>query len=189
MLTKNVTAGTDFTDAPDQTIAAGWTNMKPIHLAPTTAAGVAVKMDAEPTFTSISGATAGVLAAGDDYYIIKDDSSYSGYSIVLDTAGGAGLVTTEVVTIDYNNVSPIASTTLTGGSSTYTPDTLALRFYDDASERTMTIYAANVDSGGFTFGFKANDSDGVEEMALSFTGQIDTTRTSGDQLFSWVLGD
>lgn len=186
MLSRSAVAGTLFTDAPDQTIAAGWTNMKPIHLAPTTAAGVAVACSVVPTFTSVSGASAGPLAEGDDYYIVQDDASFSGYSIILDTAGSAGLVTTEVVTVDFANVTPVASEVLSAGEESYTPTAIALRFVDPEAGQTLEIYSADVDSGGFMFGFKSADSDGVQEMPFSFTGKIDTTRTSGDQLFSWT---
>jgi hypothetical protein len=184
LLTKTDTTGVDFATAPDQTIAAGWTNMKPINLAPTTAAGVAVVMDEAPTFTSISGATAGALTDGVDYYIIEDDNSLSGYSIVLDTAGAAGLVTTEVVTIDYDNVSPLASTSLSAGTETYVPSTIALRGYAADQGKTIDIAAVNVDSGTYNFGFKGTASDGTEEMALTFTGYLDQNKTDGAKLFT-----
>lgn len=185
MLTRAVVAGTPFSDAPDQTIAANWSDMTPIHLAPTTAAGVAVDCSVVPTLTSVTGATAGALTAGVDYYIITDSASFSGFSIVLDTAGAAGLVTTEVVTVDFNSVTPVASETLSAGEESYTPTAIAIRFTDPEAAQTLTIYSADVDSGGFMFGFKSADSDGVQEMPFSFTGKIDTSRTSGDQLFSW----
>jgi hypothetical protein len=184
MLTKTDTAGSDFSDAPDQTIAANWTNMKPINLAPTTAGGTAVIMDAQPTFTSITGSVAGALAAGDDYYIVVDDNSFSGYSIVLDTAGSAGLVTTETVTIDYDNVSPLASVSLTAGASSYVPTTIGLRGYSETHGVTIDVAAVNVDTGGYEFGFKGTTSDGVDQMELAFTGRLDQTLTSGAQLFT-----
>lgn len=184
MLSKTDTAGSDFTDAPDQTIATGWSDMKPINLAPTTAGGVAVVMDAAPTFTSLSGATAGALSAGVDYYIISDDNSFSGYSIVLDTAGAAGLVTTEVVTIAYDNVSPLASVSLTAGASSYVPSSIALRGYSSAQGKTIDIASVNVDSGGYQFGFKGTESDGVDQVELAFTGDINLDLASGAQLFT-----
>lgn len=187
MLSKTDVSGVDFSTAPDQTIAAGWTNMKPIPLAPTTAAGVAVIMDAAPTFTSIEGATHDTLTEGADYYIISDDNSFSGYSIVLDTAGAGGLVTTEVVTIDYDNVSPLASVTLSAGTPSYTPDTLWLRGYAEDQGKTIDMYAVNVDAGSYNFGFKGTASDGTEEMALSFTGYLNSSLTDGAQLFTVTI--
>lgn len=184
MLTKSDTAGSDFSTAPDQVIAAGWTNMKPINLAPTTAAGVAVVMDDFPTLTSVDGDTHTGLAAGDDYYIIEDPSSFSGYSIVLDTAGSGELVTTEAVTIDYDSVSPLASTTLSAGTASYVPSTIALKGYAEDQGITIVVKAVNVDSGGYNFGFKGTASDGTEEMALTFTGYLDSSATDGEQLFT-----
>lgn len=186
MLTKTTTAGSANTDVPDQVIASGAFALNtPVNLVLETSAtdSTKLKASAEPTITSVTGSVDGALSEGTGYEIIVDANSFSGYSIVFLT--GVDLV--QSITIDYASVTPIATTTLTGGSSTYVPDTIALRFYDEASGRTMDIHAANVNSGGFAFGFKASDSDGVEEMALSFTGQLDTTRTSGDQLFSWTL--
>lgn len=185
MLTKSTTTSGAVTTMPDQVIAEGFALNTPIALVLETSSSDSTKLkaSAEPTLTSVSGSVDGALVDGTDYEIIIDDSQYSGYSIVF----LSGVTLAQDITIDYASVTPVATTTLTAGSSTYVPDTLALKFADSASGRTLTIYAANVNSGGFAFGFKASDSDGVEQMDLSFNGQLDTTRTSGDQLFSWVL--
>ena len=186
MLTKTETAGTANTSVPDQVIASGAFALNtPVALVMETSStdSTKLKASAEPTLTSVTGSVDGALVDGTDYEIIIDASQFGGYSIVF----LSGVTLAQSITIDYASVTPVASTTLSGGSSTYVPDTLALKFYDSASKRTMTIYAANVNSGGFAFGFKASDSDGVEQMDLSFTGQIDTTRDDGDQLFNWVI--
>ena len=183
MLSKTDTAGASFSDAPDQTIAAGWTNMKPINFAPTTAGGTAVILSASPTLTSVTGSVAGALTEGADYYIVADDNSFSGWSIVLDTAGAAGLVTTESVVIDYGSLTPTATTTLAGGSSSYTPDTIALRGIQKTTSTTINIHAVTVDGGSYNFGFKGTASDGTDEMVLAFSGELDASKDDGEMLF------
>jgi hypothetical protein len=185
MIRKTTTAGVAVTTAPDQVLSSGaWAKNTPIEFVIETSDSDSTKLKAseEPTI-SVEGSVDGAMAEGTDYEIVVLDSSFAGYGIViLDAATLA-----QDVTITFTSVTPLESTTLTAGESTYTPDTIALQFYEEVSGRTMTIYACNVDSGGYNFGFKGVDSDGVEEMALAFTGEIDTTRTAGDQLFSWVL--
>jgi hypothetical protein len=184
MLSKTDTAGVLFNDAPDQIIAAGWSDMKAINLTPTTAGGVAVVGSVVPTLTSVTGATAGALAAGVDYYIVEDDNSFFGWSIILDEAGAAGVVTTEIVTISFADVTPVASTTMSAGSPTFVPDTLALRGVQSSSGITIDIAVVNVDGGSYNFGFKATASDGTDEMVLAFTGVLDADLTDGAQLFT-----
>lgn len=186
MLSKTDTAATLFTDAPNQEIAVGWTNMKAINLEPTTAALASVICSVVPTFTSLTGSTAGSLTEGVDYYIVSDDNSFSGFSVILDTDGAAGLVTTETVTISFANVTPLASTTLSAGSASYVPTTLALRGYSSGQGKTIDIAAVNVDSGTYNFGFKGTASDGTDEMALTFTGVLDADLADGAQLFSFT---
>lgn len=186
MLSKTDTPGALFTDAPDQIIPANWTDMKPINLAPMTVGGASVICSVVPTFTSVTGAVSGALAAGVDYYIITDDNSFSGFSIVLDTAGLATLVTTEVVTVNYANVTPLASVALSAGTPSFVPATLALRGHCAAQGRTIDIAAVNVDTGTYNFGFKGTTSDGTEEMALAFTGVLDASLADGKQLFTFT---
>ena len=188
MISKTTTAASAVTTCPDQVISEGFALQTPYELVIETSSSDSTKLKAsvEPTLTTTTGVVGtadGNLVEGTDYELVIMSSAFSGYGIVfLSTVDLA-----QDITIDYSSVTPVATTTLTAGQSTYAPDTIALQFYESASGRTMTIYACNVDSGGYNFGFKGVDSDGVEEMALAFTGQLDTTRTSGDQLFSWVI--
>lgn len=185
MISKTTTAASAVSTAPDQVLSSGdWAANTPIEFVIETSStdSTKLKASAEPTI-SVSGSVDAGMAEGTDYEIVVLASAFAGYGIVLLDAATLA----QDVTISFTSVTPLASTTLTAGESTYVPDTIALQFYESVSGRTMTIYAANVDSGGYNFGFKGIDSDGVEEMALAFTGEIDTTRTAGDQLFSWVL--
>ena len=160
--------------------------MKPINLQPTTSAGVAVICNVVPTLTSVTGGASETLTAGVDYYIITDDNSFCGFSIVLDTDGTATLATTDVVTIEYNEVTPLASVSLTAGTPSYVPSTLALRGYSEDQGKTIDIAAVNVDTGTYNFGFKGTASSGTDEMALSFTGVLDSSLSDGEQLFTFT---
>ena len=187
MLSKDDTAGSPFVDSPDQTIAAGWSDMKPINLQPKVLlTEAAVICSVVPVLTSVTGATAGALAEGVDYYLITDDNSFCGFSIILDEAGAAGVVTTEVVTVSFSTVTPLASTTLSAGTPSYVPSTLALRGYSADQGKTIDVAAVNVDTGTYNFGFKGTASDGTDEMALAFTGVLDSSLTDGAQLFTFT---
>ena len=53
--------------------------------------------------------------------------------------------------------------------------------------REVELYSVYGNSGGFQFNFKGANEDGTEEMPIAFSGQIDTSRTDGRQLLSWVV--
>jgi len=192
MLTAATTNDSANTSVPDQVISSGdWAKSTAVPLVMYTSStdSTPLRASAAPTLTDVEGSEDGTLSAGTDYEIIEDSSSFSGYSIVLLNA-----ITTlaQDITIDYASVTPIERTTVTGGASTTVMETVALRFThtdDDSLVRQLTIYAADVDSGGFQFNFKGANEDGVEEMPLTFTGKLDTSRTSGDQLFSFIVDD
>lgn len=190
-LTTSTVAGTPVTTLDNQVIAAGWTDVSNIELSLVeTGASNIGRLTAPPTITSVTGATAGVLAANNDYVITEDPQSVSGYSIVLNTAGTAGVTTTEEVTIVFSSATPVASTVVTGGASTYVLKAAAIRIThtdDNGKIRQLDLYSVDSNSGGFQFNFKGANEDGVEEMPLAYTAKLDTSRTSGDQLFSWTV--
>lgn len=186
LLTQSTTTTTPVTTMPDQVISSGdWAEDTPVNLVLYTSSSDNTKLiaSAAPTLTSVTGSVDGALVAGTDYEIIVDSSAYSGFSIVLLAA-----ITTvaQNITIDYASVTPVATTTLTAGHSTYTPSSIGLQLYSEAQGKTFTMYNVNIDSGSFNFGFKASESDGADVMTLSFTGSEDVTRTNGDRLFSIV---
>jgi len=192
MLTKSVTTSSPFVDAPDETILSGdWTDVSPVNIAPTTLAGVAVRISAI-SLTSVTGGTDGPLTADDDYTLIVDSNSPSGYSIVFNTAGTNLTTIVQDIVIDYNSITAIASTKITGGASTVVVDASAIKIThtdDNGKIRQIELYAVDVNSAGFAFNFKGANEEGVEEMPISFTAKIDTSRTSGDQLFAWTVED
>lgn len=183
--------GTTVVDADitDQSIA-GFTDFTPIHLEPIeTSSGDVLKFSAFPTLTSVSGSSAGTLAEGDDYYVIVDDNSPSGYSIYFDSSGTATVGTSETITVDFGDIDPVERETLYAGSSTKVLNAYALKFThtdSDSKVREVELFSVDTDSGGFQFNFKGANEDGVEEMPIAFTGRLDTSLTDGRQLIKIV---
>jgi hypothetical protein len=187
------TAGTEVLDAAftDQ-VFTGFTDMKPVPLeAVVTATSEPIRFSATPVLTSVDANLSGTLADGVDYYIIEDSNSASGYSIVLDTAGTATVATTETITIDFGDNTPLAGTTIYAGTSALVLSAYGLKVdhtdSDDDIDRSFEIYSANPTSGGFQFNFKGANEDGVEEMPITFQGDVDISRADGRQLFSYYI--
>ena len=192
MFSVVTTAGTPFTPV-DQVIAAGWTDKSTINVdIKATATSNSSRITAEPVITTVTGATAGLLVEDDDYTIVPSTNAPSGWEIVLNTAGISGLVTSEVVTIVYGSNTPVARTTVTSGKSSGQFTNFAVRFVhvDSASkERFLEVYSVNPESGSFAFSFRAVATGEIEQLPLTLTGELDGTRSDGDQLFSWGYDD
>jgi hypothetical protein len=189
MFTIDTQTGSLVSSIEDQVIADGDAVNKqpvPLHLVETGANPL--KLSAEPTITSVTGSVDSALAENDDYTIIKDLNSSSGYSIVFNTAGTTLSTMAQDFTIVYASATPIAGDTLHAGTSTLIQNAYGLKIEhrnsDAVIDNSFEVYAANTDSGGFVFGYKGADEDGLNEMPISFTGDLDTTRADGKQLFN-----
>jgi hypothetical protein len=189
LMTKSTVTG-GATAVNNQVIAADWTDKDPMPIALVDAAGGQyLKADGEPAITSVTGATAGVLAANDDYTIVTDVNSISGYSIVLNTAGSAGLVTSEEVTIVFDTPDVAAQTILdNGGIKNYDPvegyiltqnrngDSIRIDFY-------KAFWNAN-----FSPAFGAENSPEAAVSNFVFSIKLDTTKEVGAQLYRITVG-
>lgn len=185
------TTGTTVNDADitDQTID-GFTEGTPVDLRPIiTADDELLRFSATPSITSVSASSAGSLTENDDYFIIKDSTSPSGYSISFITTGTATVGTDETITVDFGDNDPVAGETIYAGSTTELLSAYGLKIEhtDDNAEidRSFEIYSTNPSSGGFQFNFKGANEEGLNEMPLTFQGDLDTSRASGRQLFSY----
>lgn len=174
----------------DQVIAGGWADKDPIVLELIAPNDQYLVADGEPGITSVTASTAGVLAADDDYTIIKDGNSRSGYAIVLNTAGSAGVTTSEDVTIVFNDpVNVVLGSKLSGGGiSNYG----AVEGYFETVLRDGTparidfyrgFYNGNIN---ITFGTENDPVAAVTDVTISL--KKDTNRTAGDQIFAIQLG-
>ena len=139
-----------------------------------------------PTVNSVTGSTDGAGAA-DDYTTVKGPGGW--YLVPLD---GTNFTTeSQSLTIDYD-YTPSASKKLTGGTSSIelTKFWARLRHYTDDSltqyDMEMIVYGVDIDSG-LQFGFKGANEDGVHEITVAFTGNVDITRDDGKQLFELTI--
>ena len=188
LITKVETPGTEVTAFTNQSIVGFATGVAKNLLPVVTATGSAFKFASAPVLTSITGSTSGALAAGDDYFVIADQGSPSGYSVLFNAGGTATPGTTETYTVVFGANTPTASTTLYCGSSTITLDAYAMKItHTDGNGkiRELELFSVDTNSGGFVFNFKGANEDGVEEMPLTYTARIDTSKTNGQQLFSY----
>ena len=173
----------------DQVIAADWTDKDPIVLILVDSNGQTYKADGEPAITSVTASTAGVLAANDDYTIIPDQNSASGYSIVLNTAGTAGVTTSETVTIVFNSPTVVAQEKLTGGGvkNLDAIEGLIETELKDGTPVTIHFYKGYYNGNlSLPSGAVNNPEATVSDVTISLKN--DTSRDEGDQVFEVILG-
>ncbi len=202
-ITKVVTAASPNAAVPTQAIAAGWADQVkyPLILLTSSSDSTKLKMDTAPVLTSVvldvasasEALTAWSADASGDYTIVADSGSYSGWSIIFNSASMAtGSPTTLIITITYNTNTPRSSTTLHMGSSSVTAVAFELQFVttdSDSKQRTLNLHSTTTDSGGLSFGFKSVNDAGLETIEVAMTAALDEDLTDGRQLLSWVLDE
>lgn len=114
-------------------------------------------------------------------FVIYIDSA--GYTCIARTTGSAILTSGETAKVSYT-YTPNASVSLTsGGLQTITPQIVRLTNTDAAGKIfQVTVYRAT-NQKGITLKFPADDSDKNLTIPFELEGEVDTTRTAGDQLF------
>ena len=131
--------------------------------------------------TAISVANPGALVLDTDYSVVESNGKWG---IVIIPARG-NLANTLAITYTYT---PSASRNLTAGASSVDiePRQLRLRkLLDTGKYWTCTIYAATATSG-LSFSLPRYDEDEPNALEVVLEGQLDTSRSSMDQLFSIV---
>jgi hypothetical protein len=158
-----------------------------------------LKMATAPALTSVvldpgtadEALTAWSASASGDYTVVADSDSYSGWSIIFNSASMAtGDPKTKTIAITYAANTPVATTVLKAGTSSMTAVAYSLKFThtDSASlVRQLELFAVYTKSGGIQFNFKPVSDAGIEEMPITFQAKIDTTLTSGAQLMEWTV--
>jgi len=188
MFTKETTTASPVATISNQVIAANWTAKTKIAItAINSSTSVAYKLSAAPTLTSVTGSTVGALVDGDDYIIMTDEQSYSGYSIVLLTTGVKALPTTDTVTIVFTTVTPVASIVLSLGKdkTVLSPFGMKLVHTDSAGlTKTTEIWRCYPESGAFNFGFMGPQVKGYVTQPFSWRAVLDTSKAAGKQLMS-----
>jgi len=161
------------------------------ELAPVvTATGTAIKFSAAPVITSIvtDDTDPETLIADDDYFIVANGNAHSGYSIMFNGDGTAGLAGTEELTITYGNNTPVASETLYAGTSSFTAKPFAMRVQHfnsaGAVDYSLDLYNVYTSPGSYNFGLKGADTGGIDTMEITFAAELDETKTDGRQLLA-----
>lgn len=140
----------------------------------------------KPSIDSVTNDPTGtpvVLAEGTDYVMTKDSNGDWYITFITGWSGNVALVTN--VQYDYT---PKASTTLSTGGK-YSTTSRVVRFTHTKSSGKkviLTIFAAKA-SGGMDLQFEADDSGSATTWNFAMTGELDTTRTAGKQLFSIIV--
>lgn len=196
VFTRVETAGSAVTASPDQVIAAGWDDGETFELVLETSStdDTKLKLSTAPVFTSVTldaGGADEALTAGNDYVVVEDPNSFSGYSITFISGGMSTLdPKTKTITIDYGSNTPVASETIYAGASTATLTAYAMQIThtdDNDRIRRLELFSVDPNSGGFQFNFKGANEEGLEEMPLTFMAKLDTSLTSGRQLMAWTV--
>ena len=160
-----------------EALGTGWTVGQPIKLAN--------KMGDNTTVTSIViDAGGSPLTVTTDYtsYVADGTNGETGYTYIVPVTAQAGILDADY---DYT---PNASSTLYAGTSSVTLSSKIVRFSHTNSGgkvRSLTIYAAALSDGGFTFTFGSAENDGIASFPVKLLGDLDVTRTDGQQLLAY----
>lgn len=201
MFSLTTTAASPTTSIPNQIVAANWDNNIKYELVMYTSSSNSTKLrtTTKPTLTSVILDAAGTpetlteigAGAAGDYMIVADGNSYSGWSIIFNSAGmSTGTPKARTITIDYGSNTPVAKTTINCGSSSVTFNAYQLKFEHTDSlglTRTLELFSVDTNSGGFSIDYGGANEDGVETIPFSFVGKCDSTLSDGSQLFSFSV--
>ena len=189
VITRVATPGTQVLSADfDTQVVDGFTANVPVELTPTvTATGVAIKFSAAPVITIVDDEiTPNTLIANDDYFVIPDGNSASGYSIMFSDAGS--IEPTAKLTITFGNNTPVATETLYAGTTSFTALPYAMRAQhftsSGAVDYQLDLYNVYTEPGSYNFGLKGADTGGIDTMEITFNAKLDETKTDGRQLFA-----
>jgi hypothetical protein len=195
-ITRTVTAAAAATTIPDQTISSGWSDNTLYDLVAQTSPtdSTELRFTTQPALTSVTldpTGTPEVLVEDTEYVVVQNPASSSGWSIQFISANMAtGSPTTFSIVVDWDTTNtPIASETLNAGASTVVLNPMAYRFKhtdENGKIRQLDLYSVDPNSGFMQFNFKGANEDGLEEMPITYMAKLDTSRTSGQQLFSFL---
>ena len=190
MITLTETPGTPVTVFDNQVVY-GFTPNVPVELVATVAeTGKPIKFSAAPVITSIvdDDTEQNTLVENDDYFVIADANSASGYSIMFTDEGTLTISAAAKLTIVFGANTPIESETLTCGTSSFEakPYAMLIQHFNsaDVADYTLELYNVYTSPGSYNFGLKGADTGGYDTMEISFSVELDETKTDGAQLFS-----
>lgn len=183
----NITSGAQAVVA--QVISGGWVNKETNTLKLVDSDGIFYKADGEPAITSVSGSAVGILAAGDDYFIVPYANSKSGYGIMLNTAGTAGVATTEDVTIVFNDPTVVSQTQMSGGGAA---EYSAIEGFYDTKLRdgrpAQVYFHRGFYNGNLNIGFSPENDKAAATTDVTISLKNDPSRAEKERMFTIVIG-
>lgn len=90
----------------------------------------------------------------------------------------------------FERTSTTRSEALYAGQTLFTLTAFAMRITQDLETdgiRQLELLSVNPTSGGFQFNFKGANEEGLDEINLTYTGQINTIGESGRQALAWTI--
>jgi hypothetical protein len=132
---------------------------------------------------SVKDSADGAAVINVDYVLYLDSA---GYTCIARVSGSTVITTGEVAKVTYT-YTPSASVSLSsGGLTTITPQIVRLTNVDAAGKKfEITVYSA-ISQKGISMKFPSDDSEKSLVVPFELMGEIDSTRTAGDQLFKIV---
>lgn len=160
------------------TIAAGWKAGQLNVLPKQNSSGEA------QTIASVVASSSGNLMVNDDYFVARDAAG--AWGIVLKIDGTNSVATTESVVITYG-YTPAAHIKVEMGSSVVeiTPKIVRFSKMQDGKMFQVTLYSASM-SNGIKLSFPGADSEKPASIPVEIEGELDTSRTNGDQLLEII---
>lgn len=195
VLTNTTTLAAANTSIPDQEVAADWSDntLYDLDMQTSSTDSTALRMSVQPTLTSVTlnHGTPEVLAEDTDYVVVANANSASGWSFQFISGNMSSLdPTTYSITVVYGSNTPVASETLNAGASTVILNPMAFRFKhtdENGKIRQLDLHSVDPNSGFLQFNFKGANEDGLEELPITYLAKLDSSKTSGQQLFSFLF--
>ena len=171
----------------DQVVRAGWANKTNIAIALVDSAGKTYQANGEPAITSVTADTSGELAADDDYAIVADANSYTGYSILFNAAGTKTVETTEIITIEFNDPTVVGQTSMSGGGKK-NYDAIEGYFETILKDETVArvVFYKGYYNGNINITFGTDESPEAALTDVMISLKKDGSRDAGDQVFSLI---
>lgn len=198
IFTKVVTDGTPVATIPDQVIPSGWEDNKKydINMFVSSTDQTKIRTTLKPVITSVEldpDGTPETLTENSEYVITSDSLSDSGWAIQFISANIIKLLPkTFDIKIVYGTNTPVAKKTLHCGTTSQKLTAASVKFThtdENGKKRELELHSVKANSGSFAFNFKGANSDGIEEMPLTYTARLDKTRIDKQQLASFSIDE
>jgi hypothetical protein len=134
------------------------------------------------TAVSVTDGSGNAAVQNTDYVLFLDSSKYT---CIARVSGSAVISTGETAKVTYTYTPNVAKKLTSGGKNEISPNVIRLTNTDEAGKIfQITVYKATNEKG-ITLKLPADNSGEILKPVIELKGSLDTTRTLGDQLFSF----